>query len=98
MDQPEMNYDHELLERVNPVFNTAKMTLYQLSSAGDENARIISEQLGLTFENTQDSSEGLASAEESVMNCILLETRYRTMGRLAEKFPDILGLGSKRIS
>ncbi|MCR5488309.1 MAG: STAS domain-containing protein [Lachnospiraceae bacterium] len=85
MDQPEMNYDHELLERVNPVFNTAKMTLYQLSSAGDENARIISEQLGLTFENTQDSSEGLASAEESVMNCILLETRYRTMGRLAEK-------------
>ena len=35
--------DQELLERTNPIFNTARMTLFQLAAAG------------LTREDTQDS-------------------------------------------
>ena len=37
--------DQELLERTNPIFNTARMTLFQLAAAG----------LNLTREDTQDS-------------------------------------------
>ena len=73
--------DLSLLERVNPVFNTAKMTLYQLASSGDENALALSKMYGLTAEETEATSE----ADEQIINHIILETRYRTMGVLAER-------------
>ncbi len=38
MDINELTIDQNLLERINPVFNTAKMTLFQLSAAGDRDA------------------------------------------------------------
>lgn len=38
-----------LLEQVNPVFNTAKMTVFQLASIGDKDAAEIVEKLNLTF-------------------------------------------------
>ena len=38
MDINELTIDQNLLERINPVFNTAKMTLFQLSAAGDQDA------------------------------------------------------------
>ena len=74
----------EILERTNPVFNTAKMTLFQLSAAGDKNAAAIAKKLGLTLEGTQASSSGVASPEEMILGSIIMETRYHTMGKIAE--------------
>ena len=81
MDYLNLDLDQEFLERINPVFNTAKMTLFQLASAGDKNASEIADRLKLTREGTQDD----ITAEELLSNSIILETRYRTMGALAEK-------------
>ena len=81
MDINELTIDQNLLERINPVFNTAKMTLFQLSAAGDRDAVRISEKLGLTLENTNRVS----TPEEMIHNIIVLETRFRTMGALAEE-------------
>ncbi len=49
------NNDNTLLERVNPIFNTAKTTLFQLSGAGDTDAAAIAEKLGLTLEGTHNT-------------------------------------------
>ena len=81
MDLSNLNIDQELLERINPVFNTAKMTLFQLAYTGNQNAIEISLRLGLTKEGTQDN----ITAEELLMNSIILETRFRTVGELALK-------------
>ena len=51
--------DSALLEKVNPVFNTAKMTLFQLAEAGDADAAELSAAMGLTWEATQDSANEL---------------------------------------
>lgn len=76
-----LTIDQNLLERINPVFNTAKMTLFQLSAAGDQDAVNISDKLGLTLESTNRVS----TLEEMIHNIIVLETRFRTMGALAEE-------------
>ena len=55
-------FDQSVLERVNPVFNTAKMTIFQLAAAGNQDAAAIANKLGLSFEQTQNSSE--ASLED----------------------------------
>lgn len=81
MNLNDLPIDQALLERINPVFNTAKMTLFQLAAAGDRDAAAISEKLGLTKENTNEA----LSPDELLSNVIILETRYRTMGLLAEK-------------
>lgn len=81
MNLNDLPIDQALLERINPVFNTAKMTLFQLAAAGDRDAAAISEKLGLTKENTNEA----LSPDELLNNVIILETRYRTMGLLAEK-------------
>ena len=80
MDSNGQTFDQDLLERTNPVFNTAKMTLFQLAAAGDRDAAAISDKLGLTIEETNDTS----SMEELLHHIIILETRFRTMGALAE--------------
>ena len=77
--------DQNLLERVNPVFNTAKMTVFQLASTGDEDAARIAEQLNLTFEETQNSASVKASPEQMTTNIILLEGRYRISAAIAEQ-------------
>ena len=81
MDFSQLQIDQDLLERINPVFNTAKMTLFQLVYTGDENARNIADKLGLTKEETQ----GEVSELELLCNALVLESRYRTMGAMAEK-------------
>ena len=78
MDINELTIDQNLLERINPVFNTAKMTLFQLSAAGDRDAVRISEKLGLTLENTNRVS----TPEEMIHNIIVLETRFRPALRI----------------
>lgn len=77
--------DQDILEKTNPVFNTAKMTLFQLADAGDKSAEAICEQLGLTREGTQNSRTTEASSEQMTAASVLIETRYRTMGVLAEE-------------
>lgn len=82
--------DKGMLERINPVFNTAKMTLFYLAAAGDSDAKVISDKLGLTLENTQEDG----SLEELLVNAISLETRFRTMGEMALEsgFPTVVDL------
>lgn len=77
--------DQNILEQTNPVFNTAKMTLFQLADSGNKDAAAISEKLGLTREETQNSRTTTASPEQMTAAAVLIETRYRTMGILAEK-------------
>ena len=77
--------DQTLLERVNPVFNTAKMTIFQLSAAGDQDAIEIAKKLNLTFEQTQNSETTKAMPEHMLAGTIMLETRYRTSAAMAEQ-------------
>ena len=82
--------DYGLLEKVNPVFNTAKMTLFQLAASGDPNAAALVRDMGLTLEATQNSATTKASPEQVLGGTIMLEIRYRTMARLAEESGDTL--------
>ncbi len=77
--------DYALLEKVNPVFNTAKMTLFQMAANGDEDAEVLAKSMGLTLEGTQDSANTKASPEQILGGTIMLETRYCTMAKLAEE-------------
>jgi Anti-anti-sigma regulatory factor (antagonist of anti-sigma factor) len=77
--------DYALLEKVNPVFNTAKMTLYQLAANGDADAATLAKHMGLTLDATQNSATTKASPEQVLGGTIMLEIRYRTMARLAEE-------------
>ena len=77
--------DQNLLERVNPVFNTAKMTVFQLAAAGNTDAAEIAKKLDLSFEQTQNSSSSKASPEQTAAGMIVMETRYRTIERMAKQ-------------
>ncbi len=77
--------DYALLEKVNPVFNTAKMTLFQLAANGDADAATLAKRMGLTLDATQNSATTKASPEQVMGGTIMLEIRYRTMARLAEE-------------
>ena len=77
--------DYTLLEKVNPMFNTAKMTLFQLAANGDTDAAALAKSMGLTHKATQDSANTKASPEQVLGGTIMLEARYRTMACLAEK-------------
>ena len=79
-----MDDSTKLLERTNPVFNTAKMTLYQLSLLGDPHATEIVDKMKLTYMETQRYKSLSMSPEQELSFKIVLETRYRTMGFLAE--------------
>ncbi len=85
--------NRELYEKANPVFNTAKMTLFQLAQQGNPHAAGISEKLGLT-EDTQKSRSFSMSPEEELTFRIILETRYNMMGSLAQDsgFPVLVDL------
>ena len=77
--------DQNLLERVNPVFNTAKMTVFQLAAAGEKDAALVAEKLGLSFEETQNSVSTTVSPEQMTANMILVETRWRTCAAIAQE-------------
>ena len=75
--------DLTILERTNPVFNTAKMTLYQLSGTGDQDAAAIADALGLTLEETQNSATTTALPEQLLAGEITMDMRFNIMSRLA---------------
>lgn len=84
VNQGEFGADAALLEKVNPVFQTARMTLFQLAANGDADAVELARAMGLTREATQDSANTTASPEQVLGGTIMLESRYRTTARLAE--------------
>ena len=86
--------DADLMERVNPVFNTAKMTLFQLSTTGDGNAKAIADKLGLTYESALNSKSTKVPEEILLLNTIIFETRYRTIASIAKKsgYPTLVDL------
>ena len=77
--------DHDLLERTNPIFNTARMTLFQLAATGHDDAMAIAERLNLTREDTQDSNTVKADADDLFINSIIMEVRYFTNGKIAKE-------------
>ena len=56
LSSSEAAIDYALLEKVNPVFHTAKMTLFQLAENGDPDAVVLAESMGLTREAAQNSA------------------------------------------
>ena len=64
--------DYGLLEKVNPVFNTAKMTLFQLAANGNTDAAALVRDMGLTLEATQNSATTKASPEQVLGGTIML--------------------------
>ena len=79
-----LEINQNVLEQTNPVFNTGKMTLFQLSASGNKDAAAIAQSLGLTLEETQNSKTTTASPEQMAAGMMTMETRYRVMGSLAE--------------
>ena len=73
--------DYALLEKVNPVFNTAKMTLFQLAANGDAYAATLVRSMGLILSEIQNSATTKASPEQVLGGTIMLEIRYRNMAR-----------------
>lgn len=75
-----MNTDNQILNQTNPVYNTAKLTLSILGSAGVPEAMIYAEKLGFTdirksFDvNTENKSE--------LPQAIMQETRYEFLNRV----------------
>ena len=85
--------DQALLEKTNPVFNTAKTTLFQMAQNGNPYAAAIMEKMGLTAD-TQKSKSFSMRPEEVITFRIVLETRYQAMGKLAREsgFPVLVDL------
>ena len=85
--------DHDLFEKANPVFNTAKTTLFQLARQGNPHAIAISEKMGLTEDTQKSQSFSMGTDEETTFR-IILETRYNMMGSLARSsgFPVFIDL------
>ena len=77
--------DQELLERTNPIFNTAKMTLFQLAAAGHDDAKVVAERMGLTLEDTQNSDTVKVDDADLFCNSIVMEVRYFTNGKIAKE-------------
>ena len=78
----EIKVDAGLLERANPIFNTAKMTLFQLAASGDRDSVRMAEQLGLT-ETTQNSTTTTSDAVKLLIESLLMDMRYHTIEKLA---------------
>lgn len=67
----------ELLERTNPVFQTAKFTLFQLAASGDSYAEKIVQKMGMT-EMTQVAKGSQNIRPETIIcNYLMMETRFR---------------------
>ncbi len=85
------NMERSLLERVNPIFKTAKMALSGLAMSGDTDAVAISEKLGLTYKELKDSTSKELADIQVLANAVFLEIRFRTVGAIAD------GLGCNTI-
>lgn len=78
-----LHIDRTLQERSNPVFNTAKATVYQLAMSGDTEATALVSAMGMTQSATQSSSGYRLPREMLLANTLMMETRYRTIMAMA---------------
>ena len=69
----------ELYEKTNPVFNTAKTTLFQLAQQGNPYAAEISEKMGLTEDTQKSQSLSMTPEEEMTFRIIIHSFRYRSV-------------------
>ena len=83
--QNEISVSFDVMERTNPIFNTAKTTIFLLASSGNDDAKLIASKLGLSLDTTQNSGTHKTTQDTFIASMIVLETRYRTMNTLAEK-------------
>ena len=83
--QDKISVNIDVMERANPIFNTAKSTLYLLGASGDRDAKLLASELGLSFDSTQNADTRKTTPDTVITTMLVLETRYRTMSRLAEK-------------
>ena len=81
----EIEINQDLLEKTNPIFNTALMTLYQLAAAGYDDARDVAERLNLTQEDTQNSKTVKGDDYDLFVNSVIMDVRYFTNGKLAKE-------------
>ena len=82
--------DRSLLERVNPVYNTAKMALCGLAWAGDRDAAAFCEKLNIATETkpggkAEPDAGNHLTAIQTLANAVFLEIRFRTVGAMAER-------------
>ena len=77
--------NQELLKRTNPIFTTAKMTLFQLAAAGHDDAKAVAEKLNLTQKDTQNSATVNVDKDDLFVNSIIMDVRYFTNGKLASQ-------------
>ena len=57
-----------LFEKTNPVFNTAKTTLFQLARNGNPYAAAIAKKMGLTADTQKSKSYGMTPEEETTFH------------------------------
>ena len=80
-----MDSNQSILQRVNPISDTGKMTIFQLAGIGDQDFISITKKLNLTYEKTQGSTSIKPIPEEKILSQIIMEVRYRTIEALFEK-------------
>ena len=56
-----------LFEKTNPVYNTAKTTLFQLARNGNPYAAAIAKKMGLTADTQKSKSYGMTPEEETTL-------------------------------
>ncbi len=76
-----MDEKQNLRERTNPVFNTAKATVLNICLAGDSDARLLTEKLGIDADSVMHSGDDQKAVFDTA-NIAVIETRYRTMNNL----------------
>ena len=76
-----MNEKQNLRERTNPVFNTAKATVLNICLAGDSDARLLTEKLGIDVGSVMKSGDDQKAVFDTA-NRAVIETRYRTMNNI----------------
>ena len=77
-----MNKIEELRKRTNPIFNTAKATLYTLAMSGYKDAVLFAEKLGITADKVVENDEQKNAMTKA--NLAIMEARYRTMNNFID--------------
>ncbi|MDO4538297.1 MAG: STAS domain-containing protein [Coriobacteriales bacterium] len=72
-----------LLERVNPVYKTARSTSLGLAGTNDADAIALVEKLNISDSEAWNSARASASDQNVLVGEITIETRYSTISRLA---------------
>ncbi len=72
-----------LWEMVNPVYKTAKTTLFALADSGDEDAKKLCEKMSITAKSAMTSVRSEANEKTNLVSDLVVDTRYSTIGKMA---------------